>query len=133
VLIEDIGGDDMPMMFPCDDNFVDYATFAEPLTASKDDFMNDGSELLEWSVIAESLLALFPVDSPSPSFPSEASYSSIFTGFELDLNSRPLYDNTNIVDEHADTLMSDIGETSPAESNIIAIGTNSTVISRYSL
>jgi hypothetical protein len=120
-------------MFPFDDNSVDYATSAELLTVSMDEFMNDGTELLEWSIVAQSLLALFPNDFPSPSFSSETSYGSNFTEFEHDFNSRPSDDNLNIVDEHSDTLMGATGETSPTESNAGTIGTSSTVISRCSL
>ena len=122
-------------MFPFDGNSVDYAAFTEFLTASNDDLMNDGAELLPWSVVAQSLLALFPYGSPdfsSPSFSSETS-GSIFTEFELDLNSRPSEDDTNIVNEHTNTLAGDILETSPAESNDVAMGTSSAAISRYSL
>src|SRR5271169_1865332 len=126
----------MTVMFPFDDNSVDYATFAELLTVSMVEFMNDGTELLEWSIVAQSLLALFHDDSPvfpSPSFSSETSYGSTFTEFEPDFNSRPSDDNLDIADDHSDKSMGAIGETSPTESNAVAIGTNRIVISRYSI
>lgn len=119
-------------MVPFDDNSVDYATFTELPAASTDDFMNDGAELLEWSVVAQSLFALLPDDStvfPSPSYSSETSYGSNFAelGLDFDFNSRPSEGNTSVIDEHVNILI----QTSPEESNAATIGSNITAISRY--
>jgi hypothetical protein len=133
LLTEDIGNDNFFGIFPFDDNSVDYTTFAELLAAS-DDSMNDGSELLEWSVVAQSLLALISDDSPgfsSPSYSSETSHGSTFAELGLEFQSQLSEDTTNIANERANTLVGDIGQISPTESIAVAIGSNITAISRY--
>ena len=122
----------MTAIFPLDEHSVDSTAFVELLTAPGDDFLDNGSQLVEWSVITQSSLALFPDDSPvfpAYSFASGTSYASIFS--ELELNSRPSND-MKIANEPANILVGDIGD-SLAESSNLAIGTNNSLILRYSL